>query len=87
MTSSKDKETPFEWTPEEFGFNCVRRHDTYEGCIWRKGAFELRYLGNNYWLCRKSRNKGDVQEQVVNFCKEIRPEDIEFAEWLLYKRL
>ena len=87
MTKLGKGEEVYEWAPEEFNFNCVRRHETMEGTIWNKGAFELRYLGNYFWLCRKHRNKGDRQETVVNFCKEIRPTDTEFAEWLLDKRL
>jgi hypothetical protein len=77
----------FEWSPLDFGFNVIRQSNIMEEVIWAKKQFRLRYLGNNYWLCTKKIKKTNKTEIVTNFCKEVRPEDKEFASWLLEKRL
>lgn len=77
----------FEWSPQDYGFVCIRQDVIMERVIWAKKQFRLTYLGNNYWLCTKKIKKGNKSEIVVNFCKEVRPEDTEFAQWLLERRL
>ena len=77
----------FEWSPIDFGFTVIRQAATMEQVVWAKKQFRLRYLGNNYWLCTKMIKKSNKKEIVTNFCKEIRPEDVEFATWLLERRL
>lgn len=77
----------YTWTPVDFGFEVYRLADTLEGTIWKKDNFLVRYLGNGFWLCTKKIQKGNKKEIVTNFCKKIKPEDREFAEWLLEKRL
>jgi len=84
---SETAEVMYLWTPEIFGFKCIRQTGTLEGNIWAYKNFRLRYLGNYYWLCTKKVKKSNSTEIVTNFCKEIRPEDEEFASWLLEKRL
>jgi len=77
----------YEWSPIDFGFTCIRQSGKMEEVVWAKDNFRVRYLGNGYWLCTKKIKKATKTEIVVNFCKEIRPEDVEFAAWLLEKRL
>ncbi len=81
------KSKPYEWTPEDFNFNCVRASTIAEENLWRNGRYELRYLGNGFWLCRKHQTKGTETKVVVNFCKSVLPEDVEFAKMLLKDRL
>ncbi len=85
MSSTAD--VLYTWTPVNFGFEVHRLADTLEGTIWKKDNFMVWYLGNEYWLCKKKIKKGDQTQIVTNFCKKIKPEDFEFAEWLLEKRL
>lgn len=89
-TKEKVVKTPAEytdWTPEMFGWVCIRKMPHLEGTIWAKRNFRLQYVGNMIWLCTKKRKKGNTVEIVVNFSKEIRPEDVVFAEYLIDTRL
>ena len=71
------------WHPTDFGFyGDINRPDVYYN-----GSYELRSCGNDMWLLRRKKNKGNITQQMVKFYYVILQTDYEFANWLLNKRL
>ena len=71
------------WHPQDFGFFPVFGKEN----TWQHGAYELRSFPNGMWLLRRKAKEKTEIKIMVKFYYYIEETDVEFAEWLLHKRL
>jgi hypothetical protein len=71
------------WHPLDYGFYYSPEKEN----MWLHRQYELRSFPNDMWLLRRKMNKDDKQTWSIKFYYMIKQEDVEFADWLLRKRL
>jgi len=71
------------WHPQDFGFFPVYGKEN----AWQHGSYELRSFPNGMWLLRRKSKAGTAVKLMVKFYYYIEDTDVEFAQWLLQKRL
>ena len=74
------KEPSIKWSPEDYNFATATEELSD---VWYYNEYELRYRGNDYWLCRR-RVKGKM---LVKWLIKIPLEDKDFADVIFSKGL
>lgn len=71
------------WHPNDYGFYYAPDREN----IFLHGQYELRSFPNDMWLLRRRIVKDSKQTWSIKFYYMVKQEDVEFATWLLSKRL
>lgn len=83
VTTTLSGKIPTYWSPLDYGFFYSPDKEN----VFVHGKYELRSFPNNMWLLRRKIQKDGKEIWSIKFYYMVLQEDIEFATWLLRKRL